>query len=353
MIDAYTIGITIALEDGVSAGVAAIKQDLLALDRAIQATAAGLLALRRLGEQVGTVGGGGSSTAASHAPSTLPPAGGAPPAPDAAPPLDTDVTPRPIPAPSSPPNYPAPPKNDARQQAIPTKPPLPVPEPVLQASQTRAASPVRSQPTAPADLPKPIDPEPAVQVHSIQLRPIADFAPRPLDARRELPLAAPAPDPLATEPVRPDPLPNAPVRDAEIISQRPLRLPRSASFLAAPAAPPARVEPPRQPAPASRETDIEPPVPGPRTTSPPRSAQETRSPPPRSSRQNFETPGAVPPSPRGDTKMAGLSGDIMLDGSRLGRWVSDSLTKMVERAPSGSTGVDPRASPGWPAIQTD
>ena len=63
MIDAYTIGITIALDDGVSAGVATIKQDLLALDRAVQATAAGLLALRRLGEQVGTIGGGGSSTA--------------------------------------------------------------------------------------------------------------------------------------------------------------------------------------------------------------------------------------------------------------------------------------------------
>ncbi len=56
MIDAYTIGITIALEDGVSAGVATIKQDLLALDRAIQATTAGLLALRRLGRQATVVG---------------------------------------------------------------------------------------------------------------------------------------------------------------------------------------------------------------------------------------------------------------------------------------------------------
>ena len=33
MIDAYTIGITLALDNGVAAGIAAIRQDLAALDR--------------------------------------------------------------------------------------------------------------------------------------------------------------------------------------------------------------------------------------------------------------------------------------------------------------------------------
>ena len=46
MIDAYTIGITLALNNGVAEGIAAIRRDLAALDRAVDASAAGLMQLR-------------------------------------------------------------------------------------------------------------------------------------------------------------------------------------------------------------------------------------------------------------------------------------------------------------------
>jgi hypothetical protein len=47
MIDAYTIGITLALNNGVSDGIAAIRRDLAALDRAVRVSEAGLVRLRQ------------------------------------------------------------------------------------------------------------------------------------------------------------------------------------------------------------------------------------------------------------------------------------------------------------------
>jgi len=54
MIDAYTIGITLALEDGVSDGITAIRRDLAELDVAVSESAARLLMLRRLAEGLAT-----------------------------------------------------------------------------------------------------------------------------------------------------------------------------------------------------------------------------------------------------------------------------------------------------------
>ena len=48
MIEAFEIGITLALDNGVASGIAAIRQDLDALDRAIASSSAGLATLRRL-----------------------------------------------------------------------------------------------------------------------------------------------------------------------------------------------------------------------------------------------------------------------------------------------------------------
>ena len=52
MIDAYTIGITLALNDGVSAGIASIRRELGMLDLALTGSAAGLRTLHRLGQQL-------------------------------------------------------------------------------------------------------------------------------------------------------------------------------------------------------------------------------------------------------------------------------------------------------------
>lgn len=46
MIDAYTIGITLALNNGVADGIAAIRRDLATLDKAVDASIAGLVQLR-------------------------------------------------------------------------------------------------------------------------------------------------------------------------------------------------------------------------------------------------------------------------------------------------------------------
>jgi hypothetical protein len=48
MIDAYTIGITLALEDGVSDGILAIRRDLEALDSAVAESAGRLMVLRNM-----------------------------------------------------------------------------------------------------------------------------------------------------------------------------------------------------------------------------------------------------------------------------------------------------------------
>jgi hypothetical protein len=55
MDDAYVIGIRLALEDGVSAGVASIAADLTMLDRAIASTEAGLARLQRIAGAVSGV----------------------------------------------------------------------------------------------------------------------------------------------------------------------------------------------------------------------------------------------------------------------------------------------------------
>jgi len=47
MTEAYEIGITLALQDGVSDGIAIIRRDLAALDRAIAATSANLAHLHQ------------------------------------------------------------------------------------------------------------------------------------------------------------------------------------------------------------------------------------------------------------------------------------------------------------------
>ncbi len=54
MIDAYTIGITLALDDGVSAGIASIQRDISALDIVVSKGALQLQRLRELGQQVVT-----------------------------------------------------------------------------------------------------------------------------------------------------------------------------------------------------------------------------------------------------------------------------------------------------------
>ena len=49
---------------------------------------------------------------------------------------------------------------------------------------------------------------------------------------------------------------------------------------------------------------------------------------------------APPPGP--------TQGDVYLDGTRVGRWISDRLAREVDRPQVGVTGFDPRVGPAWP-----
>lgn len=53
MIDAYTIGVRLALHDEISAGLKSVRRELVVLDRAVTASGAGLRALGQIGAEVG------------------------------------------------------------------------------------------------------------------------------------------------------------------------------------------------------------------------------------------------------------------------------------------------------------
>ncbi len=358
MIDAYTIGITLALEDGVSAGIATIRHDLLAFDRAIQDSAAGLLALRRLGQQMSVVGTGEPPPAPSRAPPViLPPAGPATSTPDAASPTDAAITPAPSLAPSPILRTSTGAEKAALIQTLAEERSPAAPGAVQNKVRPRATQPTRSESIAPPNLlPKLPSQRSAGQTQAIQLRNIAEFAPRALQAPKKFSADPPQARPLAEDRAL----------TAESPVRQPPKPPSGAPLPAVLAAPPVRFDPAQRPVPAAPDETARliPSSPG----AAPRPARLPEDQPLRSAptwlpedrtlhsapgRRFRDSPAAMPPPSRNEASSAGLSGEIMLDGSRLGRWVADTLTRMTERVPSGSTGIDPRASPGWPAIQAD
>jgi hypothetical protein len=57
-------------------------------------------------------------------------------------------------------------------------------------------------------------------------------------------------------------------------------------------------------------------------------------------------PSAVPPP--SESSSTALQGDVYVDGSRLGRWMTDRLVKAAELPRAATTGFDPRMTPTWP-----
>jgi hypothetical protein len=377
VIDAYTIGITLALEDGVSAGIAAIRQDLATFDRAVASTAAGLVALRRLGQQASLI-------TRDDAPPT--PAGLA----AAARPALGSTAPTPTRAPSANGN-PSGPVSDAPGAQLSAGRKMPQgqgPVAPLVDVPRHSVSPIQPLNTR-ASVAPPLDRFPIDGPGGFQPRPIAGFAPvapnapfqtAPMPLPSQPParaaaasgattrvsaapvlvatgsagadVAAPLPDsgvaPRATRlprvQVRPawsDYAPSMHLRSDPV--DPPSRARADAPLTQAPSrhapasfAPPAAELPPEQPEAAPRRAPVDRPPRGP-------AAGDT----------DAETPSATMPPSRSEASSASFSGQIVLEGSRLGRWMSDGLTRMTERPPSGSTGVDPRATPGWPGLHGD
>lgn len=62
----------------------------------------------------------------------------------------------------------------------------------------------------------------------------------------------------------------------------------------------------------------------------------------------------LPPvaSPSAQSQESALQGDIYLDGALLGKWVVEHLTRSMDRPRAGVTGFDPRLTATWPGAPT-
>ena len=62
--------------------------------------------------------------------------------------------------------------------------------------------------------------------------------------------------------------------------------------------------------------------------------------------RNTTQPGSFAP-PATASQTISLQGDIIIDGSRLGRWMTSSLARQASRPPSSPVAPDPRQTPLW------
>ena len=348
MIDAYTIGITLALEDGVSDGLANVRRELEILDRAIAQSTAGMDELCRLGQKLGAV---------TESPSSVPPRPpieAIPKPTPEGPPASYHLTQLPgshlpVPPPAriaSSPVVTTRPESDtvATFAASPVKPISTVP------SIARAQTPPLSSPMPPEKKsgsqpdPNPSIPPITLQQFASKIVPVphapetsranADIAPAfPGFADMYLPRSAPAP-------AAPTAAPDGDTTPAFDPAPTP---PLSLRIATGNVAEPLEIGPPSAPVPAA---------PGDFAT---RSRHPTRAigpiPSVRPAVQEVSSPPDLPVRSRASSQPTHVSGDIMLDGTRLGRWMGEMLTSALNRPAAGLTGVDPRAMPTWPTMQ--
>jgi len=289
VIDAASIGIRLALDDGVSAGIVTIRRDLAALDRAVGSSSANLLRLCGLAETLATLDFSRLTEATRTAAAALLPRPHSVPAAQADAPAEISASDTPARAPASP----------VLPQAVPGAPAR-AGEPPVPTPMARRATVLRVEDVA--SLRAPIASAPTVPPH---LPALADFSP----FGRAL-AAAPAPEPLAVRaPVAPSPLSQAAPSSAPSDTTPP-----SAWQACLPAAPIADRTAPIRPTP---RLPVEP-------TSP--AAQHAGN------------------APAEQSEVA----EIHMDGHVLGRFVTDHLARAATRPPAGGTGFDPRLSPAWP-----
>ena len=342
MIEAFEIGITLALDNGVASGIAAIRQDLDALDRAIANSSAGLATLRSLSAgiqppafqstnmwSVNTVHPAKQSPAASP----IPQLAGTPDGDDTASAPSANIEPE-LPPPTRPAvpvvsDYPAPTRIAAPQTETPQehRPPIQIIAPSAAHEPPSApATTSNIDPISSSDAPKSfiptssrtgdvLTPIPALQAASYVLAPPS--LPKAASSMHTPPEQRPPP--------RVDDLP---------IWSPPTRLPTEFVPTVAPA-------PPR-PTPIQPEHGV--------PFAPNRSAAPSMVPSRSVSPNRFDAPANQPitPDPLSPAQSSSKTtphGEIILDGARLGRWMSDRLARAADRPSSGMTGFDPRISP--------
>ncbi|MEO8716063.1 MAG: hypothetical protein ABI369_13720 [Acetobacteraceae bacterium] len=378
MIDAYTIGITLALDDGVSEGIKVVRRELATLDRAIAGTAAGLRALSLLGQQVGLV-----TSDAARPPSSMTQK------PEERPAVDTQSLAPDLTLPSTTIVAPGAVSSDEVQRLFPPKAPA-APTVPMRETEPPVELPARPDsgftPRSVATGLQNREPSPPAKLSNLRLPAIASIpVERPLPAVRVsdlLPPAAPDKTPLAPKSaaefaprppnqdrqVPPEPSVRAPpigVALPPILVQRAPRMERSEEPRTAPssvypllaatepsAAPHARLNLPTPNIATGHVPREVPnavvPRPAPQVTLDPGHPRREM---PATHHSHSEPSRPRPSEERHEAPPSSPSGEIVLDGIRLGRWMGDALAKMVDRPNSGSIGIDPRATPLWPAMQ--
>jgi hypothetical protein len=324
MIDAYTIGITLALDNGVSEGLATIRRDLIALNCVVEGSATRLKHLTRAAAELQI-------------------------RPDVAEPIGTGST---VPAPGH------------RDGAIPVPSDSPRLDPSIFAMSrsdllmaARTLMPVFSLPavrptadvgTRPADRPGMASPEvrslvPGVpSIASItgqewgQGAAITDFEPVGYPAQIPFPTATHAvPEDGSGDRIFMD-CGAAPPLSAVNDAASPLSPAKTPYISVSPVGEYPGLHPLQQRA-AGAQVDASP---GTRAGAYDAPAWAHRP------SVDSTLPTAVPPP--SEPRSAGSQGDIYVDGSRLGRWMTDRLVQAAELPRSATTGFDPRMTPTWP-----
>ncbi len=353
MIEAYEIGIKLALQDGVSEGIAAIRRDLGSLDLAIAQTTLRLNQLQRVGAQ--------ALAASQEQPER--PAAGVPVRRSAAvvtPPPPTEAEPMVTPAEMQ----------AAVQTSIPRPSPVAGPAAVLAAPRMAAGEPV---PVSPAIVARP---EVAASETAPRLPAVVVEAVRAPGSSRlpEQPTAAPLvgtvlptpsmPVPAAARVVLPTLQAGDPQRQSDARTQEAI-LPRTGQGVSAARAS-ATAHPPQAVVESGRRERARLPVhhqeevrerhvrqvaasldtPSARTAPAPASPAAVFS--PAAALAPSASPSYAPPAPSSRSSETGMRGDVFLDGTRVGRWMSEQMARDAGRPNTGPTGFDPRRSPAWP-----
>ncbi len=353
MIEAYEIGIRLALQDGVSEGIAAIRRDLGSLDQAIAQTTLRLGQLQRIGAQALAASQELPERTASGLPARRPAPMTMPtPLLEAEPlasPVDAQtVTPMPLPSPRPP----AGPPSVLTAIRTPAKEPDPVSPTVV----IRPAAAVVETTTRPA----------AVAVEGVR----AAISPRPPEQPAAAPSSGavpPVPAPVAAVAAR---LAGPKLQVSNLMAREGGRAQETASPSPARRAPPApdraAVAPQQVPAEPGRREEVRPLV---QRRDEAREVHARHSaaasgPPvarvmpalaapagvlsPTSSVAPAASSSYAPPPTSSRARETSVRGDVFFDGARVGRWMSEQMARDAGRPNTGPTGFDPRRSPAWP-----
>ncbi len=356
MIEAFEIGIKLALQDGVSSGVLAVRRDLDALDRAIASTTVGLARLQRLGIDALGFMDKGAQPATSSAISSR-----------AAPVQPPDKTPSEGVA-------------DSISAAVGTggdtpRTPIgssaaPVIIPSLTGSDAGAAASSMAQVIVPVRAPTALEKPPVLERPAVTVP-----APLPLTAAAPSPAGAVAAQRPVAVPVQIQTVLAAPPSAApQVTSASPSRVYTNQTVLPSAGAAVAtgdrvvRAVPPRpvarvvvQPQPDASVASL-----APQRTVHHRSGATQNGgvhvvaaaaamnspvagkPDPASDARNVSPPSYAPAAQGTRNQGEAIIGDVFLDGARMGRWMSDRMTQEAGRPSAGPTGFDSRRSATWP-----